>query len=277
MKADEPESLWNYGEPEPWRQGRAAIIWIGLLVIVVQSGLLVWSAFSGDLREVILRALAGCFACLLLFLTWIGQNWVRWIVAPFFAFYGFRGVIWGIIYERGELLLVGIATLIVFAYLAFSPAVYAFARRQRERVRLFETLVVGAGFLLVMASLATALLAFHVYKRSVEADAIEFAQLTFRRVFVNRDPAFLDEHSTDTWRHTTATQFIALLDSDLGQCESAGPFGGTFRSKFSGTRLQLRGQVRTRAVFDRGGGIWVKIDLSGAEREWLIEQVSWEY
>ncbi len=123
MKADEPESLWNYGDPEPWRQGRAAIIWISLLVLVVQSGLVLMSFFAGDVREVILRALAGCFACLLLFLTWIGQNWVRWLVAPFFAFYGFRSFIWGVVHQRGELLLVGIGTLIVFAYLAFSPGV----------------------------------------------------------------------------------------------------------------------------------------------------------
>lgn len=277
MKDEEPESLWSYGDPEPWRQGRAALIWIGLIVILVQSALVTWSFYAGDIREVIMRALAGCFACLLLFLTWIGQNWVRWIVAPFFAFYGFRGVVWGIIYDRGALLLVGIATLIIFAYLAFSPAIYAFARRQRERVRLLETLAVGAAFLLIMASLASALLAFHIYRRSVEVDAVEFAQLTFRRVFINRDPAFLEEHSTKIRRHTTAAQFIARLERDLGQCESAGPFGGTFRSKLSGTRLQLSGQVRTRAMFERSGGVWVKIDLSGAEREWLIDRVSWEY
>lgn len=276
MALEEPESLWNYGDPEPWRQGRAAIIWISLLVIVVQSSLVVLSFLASDVREVILRALAGSMAGLLLFLTWIGQNWVRWAVAPFFAFYGFRSLVWGIVYQRGELLLVGVGTLIIFGYLAFSPSVYAFARRQRERIRLLESLAVGAGFLLVMASLGSALLGFHMYKRSVEADAVEFAQLTFRRVFINRDPGFLESHSTQRGRHTSAVQFIAYVDDQLGQCHSVGPFGSSFRSTVDGSRLRLKGQVRTRAVFQRGG-VWVKIDLSGVERDWVIDHVSWEY
>ncbi|HSH37951.1 MAG TPA: hypothetical protein VK993_04125, partial [Chthoniobacterales bacterium] len=269
MKDEAPASLWSYGDAEPWRQGRAAIVWISLLVVIVQSGLVISSFVAGDVREVILRALAGCFACLLLFLTWIGQNWVRWIVAPFFAFYGFRSVVWGVVYERGALLLIGIGTLIVFAYLALSPAVYAFARRQRERAGLLEILGVGAGFLLVMASLASALLAFHMYKRSVEGDAVEFAQLTFRRVFVNRDAAFLETHSGKNRRHTTAVQFVARVEDQLGQCESAGPFAGSFTAKLDGRRLRLSGRVRTRAMFETGGA-WVHIDVSGAEREWIV-------
>ena len=276
MSADEPQSLWAFGDPEPWRQGRAAILWISLLVILVQSGLILWSFFSGDVREVILRALAGCFACLLLFLTWIGQNWVRWLVAPFFAFYGFRNVVWGIVYQRGELLMIGIGTLIVFAYLAFSPAVYAFARRQRERAGLLETLVVGAGFLLVMASLASALLGFHFYKRNTEADAVEFAQLTFRRVFVNRDAGFLERHSTPRRRYATPTQFIVRVEDQLGQVQSAGPFGGVFTAKMEGMQLRLNGHVRTRAVFERDA-VWVRIDLAGSEQDWLIDGISWDY
>ena len=277
MSADEPQSMWAFGDPEPWRQGRAAIIWISLLVVVVQSVLVALSFFSGDLREVILRALAGCFACLLLFLTWIGQNWVRWLVAPFFAFYGLRSVVWGAVYQRGGLLMIGVGTLIVFAYLASSPAVYAFARRQRERAGLLETLVVGAGFLLVMASLGTALLGFHFYKRNTEADAVEFAQLTFHRVFVNRDPAFLERHSTPRRRYVTPAAFIIRAEEELGRVQSTGPFGGIFSAKMEGTRLRLTGHVRTRAVFDRGGGMWVRIDLVGTEQEWRIDGVSWEY
>ena len=276
MKEEEPESLWNYADPEPWRQGRAAILWISLLVVVVQSALIISSFVAGDVREVILRALAGCFACLLLFLTWIGQNWARWLVAPFFAFYGFRSVIWGIIHGRGALLLIGIGTLIVFGYLALSPAVYAFARRQRERVGLLQSLAVGAGFLLVMASLASALLAFHMYKRSVEQDAVEFAELTFRRVFVNRDTGFLESHSSKSRRHMTPAQFVARVEDELGHCESVGPFAGTFTAKVDGTRLRLSGNVKTRAVFETGGA-WVQIELSGVEREWLVDRISWEY
>ena len=276
MSADEPQSIWAFGDPEPWRQGRAAILWISLLVLLVQSGLILWSFFSGDVREVILRALAGCFACLLLFLTWIGQNWVRWLVAPFFAFYGLRSVVWGVVYQRGGLLMIGIGTLIVFAYLAFSPSVYAFARRQRERATVLETLIVGAGFLLVMASLASALLGFHFYKRTTEADAVEFAQLTFRRVFVNRDAAFLERHSTPRRRFATPTQFIIRVEDQLGRVQSAGSFGGVFTAKMEGMRLRLKGHVRTRAVFE-SDAVWVRIDLAGSERDWLIDGISWEY
>lgn len=238
MKADEPESLWNYGEPEPGRQGRAAILWIGLIVIVVQLALVVWSVFSGDIREVILRALAGVsrvFSC-----SSPGSARTGCVGSlRRFAFYGFRAVIWGVISQRGELLLVGIGTLIIFAYLAFSPAVYAFAKRQRERAMLLESVAIGAGFLLVIASLAGALLALHVYKRNVEADAFKFAELTFRRVFINRHAAFLEEHSSDAPRHTSAVQFVAMLDCDLRQCQSAGPFAGTFHSDMRYNRVGL--------------------------------------
>jgi len=244
--------------------------------LLAQSAAVTWSLFAGDLQEFIFRAIVGCALCLLLFLMWIGQNWVRWIAAPFFAFYGFRSVIWGVIYDNGELLLLGIGTLIVFSYLALSPAVYAFARRQRERTSWVEIFGIGSGFLLVIGSLASALLAFHIYKSGLEQEAIEFAELTFRRVFVNGDAAFLEANATDTRRQTRPREFINMIDDQLGKVQNVGPFAGRFSSRLTDGRVQLRGTVQTRAMFE-AGGVWVDIEVSGVEREWGIDRISWSY
>ena len=37
MARDEPESLWNFGEPEPWRKGSATLSTIALCYFVSQG------------------------------------------------------------------------------------------------------------------------------------------------------------------------------------------------------------------------------------------------
>ncbi len=261
---------------EPWRRGRFAIVLIFIIILLAQALDVLLSLLNGDVSQFILRAMAGCIACFLLFLMWIGQNWARWIVSPFFGFYGFAYFIWGIVYGRGELLVLGIGVLVIFSYLALSPAVYAFARHQRERAGLFESIVIGIGFLLVLGTLASALLAFHIYKRGVEQDGVEFAQLTFRRVFLNQDAQFLAEHASDTPKSSTPDEFVGMVDDQLGELRNAGPIGGNFSAKLKDRRLRLKGNLQLRARFEHGD-FWIRIQISGSERAWQIDRINWEY
>lgn len=278
MKNEEPLPLWLQSIPdrEPWRRGRFAIVLIFVIILIAQTTAVLLSLYHGNVGQFILRAIMGCLACFLLFLMWIGQNWARWLVAPFFGAYGFANFVWGIVHGRGELLTIGLGSLVIFCYLALSPAVYAFARYQRERAGVLESVVIGLGFLLVLGTLGSALLAFHIYKSGVEQDGVEFAQLTFRRVFLNQDAQFLADHATDAPKRSTPAQFISLVDDQLGQLHDVGPFGATFTPKLEGRRLELKGTVRTRARF-AAGDVWVAIQISGTERDWAIEHISWDY
>lgn len=282
MGEPELESLWAFGDPEPWRRGRFAIATISTAVIVAQALGLAGALLRGDIKALLAWAVGGAFACLLLFLIWIGQNWARWIVAPFFALFGFTALVWAAVYSdgrlfyAGKLFLSGLIALTMFSYLALSPAVYAFARRQRDRATLLESLTVGAGLLLVLGSIASALLAFQLYKNALEQEATEFAQLACRRVFQNHDAAFLEAHSSATRKHSRPAQFINLVDDQLGQLQTVGPFAGQLNATLDGRRIVLAGALHARAVFE-AGGVWIHIGLVGSEGEWSVEHISWSY
>lgn len=202
MAEHEPESLWAFGDPEPWRRGRFAIGLISALVLFGHAAAAVYSLFNGEIREFFIICVVGCSALFLLFLIWIGQNWARWIISPFFAL---TGVGMG---GRGFLFLLGVAALTIFCYLTFSPAVYAFARRQRESLSFIEILVAGAALLILLALIGSALFAFQLYKSGLEREAVEFAQLTFHRVFTNRDPHFLEDHAASGKKYSRPQEFI---------------------------------------------------------------------
>ena len=272
----EPESLWNYGEPEPWRRGRIAILLIFVAILLMDSVRLALSATTGDPLQILKLALTTCFGCLMLYLIWIGQNWARWLLAPFYAVTGAINTVWGIISGRGDWFVYGLGLLAIFCYLAFAPSVYAFARHQRERTGWVEALAIGAGFMLVLASIASVMFGFHVYKRSVERAAVEFAQLTFRRVFINQDAQFLREHASTKRRPMSPEEFVAIIDEQLGQFQSAGPTStSAFDARLRDWRLAVSGGVKGEAEFLAGAFI-VDIRVSGSEGNWAIEQISWE-
>ena len=275
MAAEEPESLWNFGEPEPWRRGRFAIVLIFVAILLMDSIRLATTAMSGDAFQFLKLSLSTCFGCLMLYLIWIGQTWARWLLAPFYAVSGFANSVWGVIYGRGELLLYGIGLLIIFSYLALSPSVYAFAKHQRERTGWLEALIVGAGFLLVLASIASAMFGFHLYKRTLEQDAVEFAGLTFRRVFINQDANFLREHASTRRRYISPEQFVGMVEDQLGAFRESGSYTASFKAKVQNRRLALIGGVETEALFEAGAFV-VDIRLSGSERQWAIDHISWE-
>lgn len=213
--------------------------------------------------------MVGCSALFLLFLIWIGQNWARWIISPFFAL---TGVGMG---GRGFLFLLGVAALTIFCYLTFSPAVYAFARRQRESLSFIETLVAGAALLILLALIGSALFAFQLYKSGLEREAVEFAQLTFHRVFINRDPHFLEDHAASGKKYSRPQEFINLVD-DLGEAKSVGPFSSKLTYQIDGYSLRVAGTVRTRVLFTTDG-VWVTVQVEGSHNQWEVVHLAFDY
>lgn len=278
MNPKEVEPLWLQAIPdrELWRRGREAIVIISILILLGEGVLIVAALMSGDLQAVSIRLITGWLACLLLYFVWIGQNWARWLMAPVFGAYGCWDFVWGIVLGDGLALVTGIASLIIFSYLAISPAVYAFARHQREQASLWLVLAITGVFFLVLLSLGSGIYGFYRYQNTVKADAIEFARTTFHRVFENRDPEYLAEHSSATRKYSSPQAFVNRIESELGEVENVGPLGATFKSRFVPWHFELRGTVKTRVIFSEAE-MWISIEISGKESEWMIEHIRWEY
>ena len=274
----EVDPLWRQAIPdrEPWRRGRAAIIIISALILAGEGLLIVAALMSGGVRVFFVNLITGWLASLMLYFVWIGQNWARWVMAPLFGAYGCWDFVWGIVLGDGLRIVTGIASLIVFSYLAISPAVYAFARRQRERGSVGHVLAITGIFFLVLLSLGGGIYGFYNYQNAVKADAMEFARLTFHRVFENRDPEYLAAHSSAKRKYTSPREFVNRIDSELGEVQSVGPVGTAFKTKFVLWHLELHGTARARVIFSEAA-MWVSIDISGKESEWMIDHIRWEY
>jgi hypothetical protein len=278
MSSSKVEPLWRAAIPdrEPWRRGREAIIVISVVVFLGQAALIALALMSGHIESFFARLVSGWLAALLLYFVWIGQNWARWVMAPPFIAYGCWGFVWGIIGGDGLMIVTAIASLIIFSYLAIAPAVYAFARHQRERVTRWEVLIISGVFFLLFLSVGSAIYAFFSYQNTLEADANEFAGRAFHRVFVNRDPEFLAAHSSTTRKFSSPDAFINRIESQLGRVQNVGPVGANFRSRFVPYRLELRGTAKARVSFESSPA-WVSIEISGTQSDWKIEHISWDY
>lgn len=278
MTPREPEPLWREAIPdrEPWRRGREAIIVISVVVLVGQGLLIALALMSGHIETFFVRLVSGWLAALLLYFVWIGQNWARWIMAPLFIVYGCWGVVWGIIGSDGLMIVTAIASLIIFSYLAIAPAVYAFARHQREQVSRWEVFAITGIFFLLLLSVGSVIYAFSSYQNTLKADATEFAGMVFHRVFVNRDPEYLAAHSSSARKYSSPQAFINRIDSELGRVQIVGPVAANFRTKFVPYRLELRGTAKARVIFD-STPVWVSIEISGTQSDWKIEHIRWDY
>lgn len=271
--------LWRevLGDAEPLRRGRHAVIVVSILILLGEAVIVVAALMSGDPHEFFIQLLIGWVVALLLYFVWIGQTWARWLLAPIFLIDGCWNFIWGIIGSDGLRIVLGIGELIVFVYLAISPSVYVFARAQRERINRWEVLAISGVFLLILVSFGSGVLAFYNYQNTLKAEAMEFASLTFHRVFENRDPEYLAEHSSKTRRRFISAQgFVNRINTELGEVKDVGPVGTSFRIKFVPYHLELHGTAKARVVFETAP-MWVSIQISGKEPDWEIDHISWDY
>jgi hypothetical protein len=279
MSSDTPPPLWLESIPdrEPWRRGRDAICFITLIVLLGQAALVARSILQGDVRKFLLTVSLSAIACLLLYFIWIGRNWPRWIIAPFFACSGFANVIWGMTKGDGPLFLTGIAALTIFTYLALAPSVYAFARHQRERIKLTESLVVGLIFLLLLASIGSGCYAFYSYETGLEREAVSFAATTFNKVFVYPDEEFLQSNLKDDERAMTPHDFIARRNRELGEPLRIGELESAFTTRLVARRLMIEGRFQVPVIYDSYGPVWVNIQVSRIGNGWQIDHIGWSY
>jgi hypothetical protein len=276
--APEAGPLWRevLGDAEPRRRGREAIIVVSVLILLGEAVKVMGAMMSGDIPAFFLQLVVAWVVALLLYFVWIGQTGARWILAPVFGINGCWDFIWGIIGGDGLRIVISLGELIVFCYLAISPAVYAFAREQRERINRWEVLAISGVFVLVLGSVGSAILAFYIYQNTMKAEATEFAALSFHRVFENRDRAYLADHSSKTRKYSSPQTFVDRINAELGEVKSVGPVGTSFRIKFVHDHFELRGVARARVIFD-SAPLWVSIEISGREPDWEIEHISWNY
>ena len=209
------------------------------------------------------------------FFIWVGRNWPRWIIAPFFALAGFASLIWGIRDGDGPLLLAGIGGLIFFSYLALAPSVYAFARHQRERIKLGESLVVAVVFLLLFASVGSGLYAFSSVVSNLENEALDFAATTFSKVFISHDEEFLQSNLKDEERAITPHHFISRLSNELGQPQGVGELETKFTARLIARHLWVSGKFQMAVTYDSNGPVWVNMEVSRIGDGWQIDHIGW--
>lgn len=231
---------------------------------------------SGNPQDFFVQLLTAWLVTLLLYFVWIGQTWARWLLAPIFLIHGCWDFIWGIIGSEGLRIVIGVGELIVFTYLAISPSVYAFAREQRERINRCEVLAISGVFFLMLVSVGSGILAFYNYQNTLKAEANEFAGMAFHRVFENRDPEYLAEHSSKKRRFMSAQTFINRINSELGEVKDVGPVGTSFHTKFVPYRLEMRATAKARVIFQTAP-MWVTVEISRKELQWEIDHISWDY
>lgn len=272
------QPLWKevLGDAEPQRQGRQAVIVVTILILLGEAVKVFGALLSGNIQTFFMQVGIAWLVALLLYFVWIGQTWARWLLAPVFLINGCWDFIQGIISSNGLRIVVGLGELIVFTYLAISPAVYAFARQQRERINRWEVLVISGVFLLILASIGSGALAFYNYQKTIKAEATAFAVMALHRVFENRDPEYLAAHSSKARKHSSPQSFVRRMNGELGETRSAGPLGMSFRIKFTPFHLDLRATARTRMIFEAGPR-WVTMEISGREPDWEIDHISWDY
>lgn len=279
MNSGDPQPLWLQSIPdrEPWRRGRDAICFISLIILLGQAALVFRSIMLGNVRLFLLAVSLGAIACLFIYFIWIGRNWPRWIIAPLYAVSGFVNVIWGISQGDGVLFLAGIAGLTIFTYLALAPSVYAFARHQRERIKLTEALLVALIFCLVLASIGSGLYAFYSYDAGLEREAVSFAATTFNKVFVYHDEEFLQDNLKDAARVITPHDFIVRLGRELGEPLRTGKFQSVFTTRWVARQLMVQGTFQLRVIYDSYGPVWVNIQVSRIGSGWQIDHLGWNY
>ena len=156
---DQPDKvapLWQsvVGDTEPWRRGRLFLILVGVVTFCFQCTAIGLRIAIGDLEGLLVTAIYLLIFWLQFYLIWIGLHWVRWLNGGWSALIGFVLVIWGWRDQSTIAVVFGVYSLCVGVYMALAPSVYFFAKRQRERIRWGESILVAAVLLLLVGSFA---------------------------------------------------------------------------------------------------------------------------
>jgi hypothetical protein len=275
MRTEELPSLWNFGDTEPWRRGRTALIIFAVLIAISQLLNVAFVILIDDLGTLLRFAVVALIFWLQFYLIWIGWNWIRWLNALVLAGLGLVQFIWGMRDYSGFHLVLGAYFLGAGIYLGMAPSIYAFARHQRESIRISEIILMAAAFFLLLCTLAAASLGFHELKLSLEADAFDFARVTFDRVFQDHDVAFLAKHASAMRKNSSPPKFMRQMQQDLGNLEGVDRPLGKFSWKISRRNVRLIGEVRWETHFSNAGRVLIHLNLSGGLHGWEIDHLGY--
>ena len=285
VSTPEAVPLWRevvVGDPEPWRRGRIFLVVYALVSLANHALLLADFVIRGLLDPLVWNAAVIVIFWLQFYFIWIGVSWVRWLQASLGGLVGFALVIWGV--RDGVMLWIGIGifSFCLSAYLGLAPSVYFFAKRQRERRRWSEVVVIGLVFLLMLASLGAGLLGIAGYRTTRTAEAMEFADRAFRHIFTEHDTRFLLEHPTDRLMKEARgvdglTKFLQVTTMRAGDVRHITPATGSMRCWYRFPfAMGLYGEVIAEGEGDKGPvKLWMRIGEGG--EGWQIDAVWWSY
>jgi hypothetical protein len=275
VQTEEPPSLWNFGEIEPWRRGRNTLLLFASLTAIGQLLIAALLVVFDDYRLLLISGILWLLFWMQFYLVWIGWNWVRWLNALVLTSSGFIQLIWGMRGESGFHIVSGIYLIGMGAVLGLAPSIYAFARRQRERIGWREIVLTAAAFVLLIFTLMSALFGFYQLKLALEQDGAQFARTTFDRVFQDHDVAFLAKHASAIRKNSSPPDFMRRMESELGTLEFVDRPTGAFKWKLGHRGVELTGEVRWDTQFTSAGRVLVTLNLSGDITGWQIDHLGY--
>ncbi|MDQ6622384.1 MAG: hypothetical protein M3Y86_02715 [Verrucomicrobiota bacterium] len=276
---NEPESLWLFGDPEPWRRGRNILLTIGLFYAALQGALFFGALFLGALEMAFSLALVLVLWWLAFAFIWFGTHWLRWLLGGGTMLTGFALFIWGI---RDQSILqwsAGVIDLLIGAF-CFAPSVHFFAVRQKEHIRWPEKLAAAVIFVLLLVSFFTALLGVNAYRAATQREATHYGEEAFRRIFVENDTAFLLEEANARWKERDGNLGVTAPLTD-----KAMRLGDVTNTRVTNVALlsfyQFPSRIDYRGVIDgygsaRCGQVSLRLQISRPSGAWQIDGFWWK-
>lgn len=284
MKSQDPEPLWReiVGDTEPWRRGRIVVAVIIALDLMGRSILIAASVITGRIDQILIQSMASVIALLLFYFIWIGIHWVRFVTAAWLGLIALYYLLWGVHDNVLVELIIGVVNLACASCLALSAPVFFFAKHQRESSWWKETLLFVGTCLLLIASLASAVLALSRYRDEEQIEATSFADRAFGAVFADHDTYFFLDHLTQhslraNGGRLKATRFLQDATLRGGDVHDIKPATGKLAFSYNfPNRLDCTGIMETEAVGMKGP-IGLHMNIVKREEGWQIENVWWRF
>lgn len=281
MQTEDPPSLWNFGETEPWRRGRVVLISFALTTFLFQALVLGALIFAGNIEQLFVQGIALLLFWLQFYFIWIGVHWVRWLQGFVSALWGFALVIWAVRDESIILFALGLYFFGFGIYVGFAPAVYFFAKRQQEKRNWIEVVIAAAIFTLLLLSLGSGLLGLSIYRSQREERARHFADIALERIFTQHDTYFFLDHVSENMLQRNGrlrlTKFLQDATMRAGDVNNIEPATGRLQFWY-GFPLKLVGfGIMTAEGKNTIGPVKMQLTIIEGGTSWEIDQIVWFY
>lgn len=275
-------SLWEQldSEVEPWRRGRFALLLVAIFSVILQALIFYAGIMMGDLQALLVFSSICVVFWLPFYFIWIGVHWIRWLIGALAGLSGFWSLIWGWRDENGVLVLVGAINFLIAAYFCLSSSVYFFAKRQSEKRNWLHSLVVGAVFVLLLATFFLGSLGLFAYKTRLQADAVEFVDEAAEHIYSNEERDWLLTHSTENWlvelKGENLDAFFSLMNRRPGPVLQITPASGPVHLVYH-FPSQFTFMADLAADGKSGyGPVRLHFFILNSSQGWRIEKTWWE-